>query len=69
MRAFVVLGLIFPYQAKRLACGTYPKLPVLCCVGRKSFNSTNQSMLIVWRIRGQIIRAVLCCVVYDSCTQ
>ena len=24
---------------------------------------------IVWRIRGKIIRTVLCCVVYDSCTQ
>jgi len=25
MCAFVVLGLVFPYQAKRLACGTSPK--------------------------------------------
>jgi len=23
----------------------------------------------VWRLRGKIIRIVLCCVVYDSCTQ
>jgi len=27
------------------------------------------AMVIVWRIRGKIIRTVLCCVVYDSCTQ
>jgi len=26
-------------------------------------------MMIVWRIRGKIIRTVLCCVVYNSCTQ
>ena len=25
--------------------------------------------MIVWRIRGKIIRTVLCCVVYDSCAQ
>jgi len=25
MRAFVVLGFVFPYQAKRLAWGTSPK--------------------------------------------
>ena len=35
MCAFVVLGLVFPYQAKRLAWGTCPKLPILCQVGRK----------------------------------
>ena len=27
------------------------------------------AMMIVWRIRGKIIRTVLCCVVYDSCAQ
>jgi len=27
------------------------------------------AMVIVWRIRGKIIRTVLCCVVYSSCTQ
>jgi len=27
------------------------------------------AMMIVWRIRGKIIRTVLCYVVYDSCTQ
>ena len=27
------------------------------------------AMMIVWWIRGEIIRTVLCCVVYDSCTQ
>ena len=25
--------------------------------------------MIVWRIEGKIIRTVLCCVVYSSCTQ
>jgi len=29
MRAFVVLGLVFSYQAKRLAWGTSPKWPIL----------------------------------------
>ena len=27
------------------------------------------AMVIVWRIRGKIVRTVLCCVVYDSCAQ
>jgi len=30
MSAFVVLGLFFPYQAKRLAWGMSPKWPILC---------------------------------------
>jgi len=25
-------------------------------------------MVVVWTIRGKIIRTVLCCIVYDSCT-
>jgi len=33
MRAFVVLGFVFPYQAKRLAWGTSLKRPILCRVG------------------------------------
>jgi len=37
MCAFVVLGFVFPYQAKRLALETSPKLPILCRVGRKTF--------------------------------
>ena len=41
MYAFVVLGLVCPYQAKRLAWGTSPKWPVLCRVGRKT---TTQSV-------------------------
>ena len=41
MYAFAVLGLVFPYQAKRLAWGTSPNWPVLCWVGRKT---TTQSM-------------------------
>jgi len=32
MCAFVVLGLVFPYQAKRLAWGRSPKWPILCRV-------------------------------------
>jgi len=36
MCAFVVLGLLFPYQARRLAWGTSLKLPVLCRVGCKT---------------------------------
>jgi len=36
MHAFVVFGLVFPYQARRLGCGTSPKWPILCRVGRKT---------------------------------
>jgi len=36
MCAFVVLGLVFPYQAKRLAWGTSLKWRILCQVGRKT---------------------------------
>jgi len=47
MCAFVVLGLVFPYQAKRLAWGTSPIWPVLCWVGRKTLTqSINQSVTI-----------------------
>jgi len=34
--SFVVLGLVFPYQAKRLTLGTSLKLPISCWVGRKT---------------------------------
>jgi len=27
------------------------------------------ALVVVWRIRGKIIRTALCCVVYDSCAQ
>ena len=27
------------------------------------------AVMIVWRLGGKIIRTVLCCVLYDSCTQ
>ena len=36
IRAFVVLGLVLPYQGKRLARGTSPKWRILCRVGRKT---------------------------------
>jgi len=36
MCAFVVLGFVFPYQAKRLAWETSLKWPILCRVGRKA---------------------------------
>ena len=36
VRAFLVLGLVLPHQAKRLAGGTSPKWPVLCRVGHKT---------------------------------
>jgi len=43
MHAFVVLGIVFPYQVKRSACGTSPKWPILCRVRRKTFTqSLNQ---------------------------
>jgi len=45
MCAFVVLGLVFPYAAKRLAWGTSPKWPILCRAGRKA---TTQSINVDW---------------------
>jgi len=42
MCAFVVLGLVFPYQAERLAWGTSSKSPILCRVGHKA---TTQSVI------------------------
>jgi len=47
MRAFVVLGFVFPYQAKRLAWGTSPKLPILCRVGRKTLTQSIKSCVIL----------------------
>jgi len=46
MHAFVTLGFVFPYQAKRLALGTSPKWPILCWVGCKT---RTQSTLTCWR--------------------
>jgi len=40
MRAFVVLGFVFPYQAKRLAWGTSLKWPILCRMGRKALTQS-----------------------------
>jgi len=36
MYGFIVLGLVFPYQAKILAWGTSPKWYVFCHVGHKT---------------------------------
>jgi len=35
----------------------------MCVTGGKNFE-----VRIVWRIKGKIIRTVLCCIVYHSCT-
>jgi len=43
MCAFIVLGLVFPYQAKRLAWGTSLKWPVLCRAGCKTTTQSTQS--------------------------
>jgi len=40
MCAFVVLGLVFPHQAKRLACRTSPIWPILCRAGRKTLTQS-----------------------------
>jgi len=45
MYAFVMLGVVFPYQVKRLARGTSPKWAILCRVGRKT---TTQSVVSVY---------------------
>ena len=43
MWCFVVLGLVFPYQAKRLAWGTSRNSLILCRVGRETLtHSVNQ---------------------------
>jgi len=48
MCAFAVLGLVFPYQAKRLAWGTSPKWPVWCWVGRETTTqSISQACLVL----------------------
>jgi len=39
MCAFVVLGLVFPYQAKRLAWGNVSEMIILRQVGCKNHNS------------------------------
>jgi len=36
MRAFVMLGFVFPCQTKRLVWGRLQKWPILCRVGRKT---------------------------------
>jgi len=43
MCAFVVFGLAFPYKAKRLAWGTFLKLPILHRVWRKTLTQSIQS--------------------------
>jgi len=44
MLAFVVLGFVFPYQAKKLAWGTSPKWHILCWVGCETlYQSINQN--------------------------
>ena len=40
MSAFVVLHLVFLYQAKSLAWGTSPKWSILCRVGRKTLTQS-----------------------------
>ena len=49
--AFVVLGLVFPYWAKRLAWGTSLKWPILCQVGRKT---TTQSISLKWQKQSEV---------------
>jgi len=36
MRAFVVLGLVFPHEGKRLAWGNVSEMTYYCVVGRKT---------------------------------
>ena len=46
--------------------------PLLCVVLLPSLSLPVDiiwTMMIVWRITGKIIRTVLCCVVYNSCTE
>jgi len=40
MHAFVVLGLVFAYQAKRLVWGTFTKWPIVCGVGHKTLTQS-----------------------------
>jgi len=49
---------------KHLSCVTV-RLAVVVPPPADSFGA----MMIVWRIRGKIVRIVLCCIVYDICEQ
>jgi len=58
MHAFVVLGFVLPYQAKRLAWGTSLKWPILCWVGRKTWTQSINCARWVWS------RCLCCAVLY-----
>jgi len=45
MLAFIVLGLLFPNQADRLAWGTSTKRPISCQAGRKTLTHS-----VPWKI-------------------
>jgi len=62
MCAFVVLGLFFPYQAKRLAWGTSPKWPILCHVGHKTSASNQPVGEFAW-LGSMLCRWWICCFV------
>ena len=47
------LNLVYSLLAKRLAGQSIPKMSYGVCL----------------EVRGEIIRTVLCCIVYDSCAQ
>jgi len=45
MCGFIVLSLVFPYQAKRFCWGTSPKWAVFCWTGHRTAQSINLLML------------------------
>jgi len=63
MRALVVLGFVFPHQAKRLAWRTSPKWPILCRVGRKTLaQSINKQQYYMYVLSVLQTRQLLCCI-------
>jgi len=63
MRAYVVLGLVFPYQVNRLAWETSPKWRMLCRVGRKTTAQSIPYLLlcaVLPRLGGSVAKWLAC---------
>jgi len=60
MRAFVVLGFVFPYQAKRLAWGMSLKWPILFQVGRKTLTPIKKGQGLVDDLLWLTLSSLVC---------
>ena len=63
----VVCHMVGTLQSMKVWQITFDNAKVFFCF--KPFNSFSiiRTMIVVWRIRGKIIRTVLCCIVYHKC--